>query len=368
MPPIPHPHDKPLLKPLSALGKNASNANGVSFLRRTEYIASDQARNRHDTHVAKEISRNGHNAQDPRKRRKLDDTSKDDPSRIVSQIEAGFRLANGEHGLTGVDAMKPAQEAISSWNYPVHPSKPGLTLLDAYPLLPDPDANTDIGHYRVVKFYSNPSSTTDKYDKRLDCAVLNATDPSLEKQEIYQTQQAAHAADPTQPDPGAPKFDYMLYLVRDEEHADDVIAETKRRIGQTTGQSIPEEDEEAEKNFEYRYVGLYETYQQSGSTTEFFNDTVALALRDSNQVDGRQLQKGAYIYPVDQKTHIRPSRSRNITASEGKVDIINLALRVANEEELAFRQEKRSLFEVQEEVEASEKANTSQAGEDVEAS
>ncbi|KAH0296798.1 Paf1 complex protein, partial [Aureobasidium melanogenum] len=42
-PPSLHPKDRALLKPLSALGKPTAMNNGVSFLRRTEYISSNAA-------------------------------------------------------------------------------------------------------------------------------------------------------------------------------------------------------------------------------------------------------------------------------------------------------------------------------------
>lgn len=280
---------------------------------------------------------------------------KNDPSRIVPDIEAGFRLATNEANVNGFENFKQTQEASAAWKNPVHPANSNLTLLDAYPLLPDPGANTDFGAYRVVKFQSNPVDSNDEYDKRLDYAVLHPADPPPDRIEDYQMRLAAFQADPTRPDPGPPRFDYMLYLQKDRESADAAKAVIEHRTAQSIGLAGEAEDEDEPSAMEWHKDNLYETYQQAGDGQDTFNDTIALTLYDPEQSGGRLQQKGAYFYPIDVRTSIRPSRSRNVGGAEEN-DVINITIRPSTENELALRASSRSVYEPQVEVGASTEA------------
>ncbi|CAD0098484.1 unnamed protein product [Aureobasidium mustum] len=281
-PPPLHPKDRALLKPLSALGKPTAMNSGVSFLRRTEYISSNAAAvQRFESSTSKDLLR----VRNDPKRRKAPPVNRDDPINIIRSLVKGFDVAYPEDAYTGPDSETnirgaPITEADrSAWKKPKHPTKPNLTLLDAYPLLPDMDALPMTGDYQIVKFSTNPVAQSDSYDQRLDTALLRPLGADLA----------------------------LL-----EEHG--------------------------ESCFQFQRIREYETYQQAGDADNAYGDTVALALHDT----GDRLEKGAYFYPVKQRTNLRPKRKTPGPPEEGRVehvDVLHVNVRDSNSDEAAMRSE-----------------------------
>lgn len=291
-------------------------------------------------------------APDPRKRRKLDGNADEDPAKIPHRIERSFTLANPDTAsLTNGD--RPSQNETEAWARPTHPENGSLRVLDAYPVVPDLYALPEHGSFLITKFVSNPSSGMTKYDTRINSAILRPVTPEPEIQEAYEARQAAYEKNKTLPKPGNPWFEYDLYL------ADDVrAAESIRQTFQgavrgdlsTTAEEDGENDEDdddddapvpdQDSRVQYSYVRRYETYQQTLDNKSPYQDTLVLALHDpaGDTTKTTTLQKAAYIYPIGQRTYMRPSRVATGTRGKRrtqapKADVLDVAVREASRKE-----------------------------------
>ena len=318
-PPPPHPHDEPLLKPLSALRRADTSA--VSFLRKTDYIGGGSG----SLQSGASRSTGGQKSQ---LKRKHDDMASDDPGRIAHDIERSFSLANGEAQLNGDGAS--AESTRQSWEDPVHPKNKQLKLLDAYPLLPDLHALPDLGSYTVTKFSANPMSTSHAYDERLDIAILFPRDAQREKLDLHRSRQAERAEKGLYEE--RPPFDYDLFL---PDQKDGLEAIKRNRSHQ---------EPQLSTSFAFPRVRSYETQMQSGNPQDAFDDTVALALYDGEDAssdalgDQRRLPRGAYFYPVGSRNIIRPERGGwGHASAQTTADVLDVTFRASTAEELSGR-------------------------------
>ena len=375
-PPPPHPHDKPLLRPLSTLGKPNSATSGASFLRRTEYITAIQAGLRYESSTSKELVRPRNTV----RKAQRSDANKDDPLFILRATIKGFDLAYPDDAYTGPDSSTAVRGADitpterEAWANPVHPTRPVVTLLDSYPILPDLEGLPDTGSYVVMKFITNPVAASDRYDERLDVGLLRPMDQSIEAQRLLEAQMAEHANDPSRPPP-MPQYDYEFFLPslsslstlshqpQTDEHQNDgakrqdasanpvtqQVRALKRKLDLRTGSSLDESDNDGDENdpdtrqgppkkvIRFDRLRAYESYQQTGDASDAYGDTVIIALHEDGDDDeenngariygstngtlqsnitssklSQPLQKAAYYYPVVQRTFIRPKRTHGI--------------------------------------------------------
>ncbi|KAK3679362.1 hypothetical protein LTR78_000923 [Recurvomyces mirabilis] len=308
-----HPADKALLKPLSALGKANANQGGVSFLRRTEYTSSQNPQ-----HFASNTSKDIMRVRNDAKRRKLGATDKEDPINIIRNIVKGFDIAYPADAYKGDDSTNNIRGAavtdaeMKAWANPKHPTKSDVKLLDSYPVLPDLDALPTNGAYLVVKFQSNPLSS-ESYDRRLDTAMLRPVD-NPQAQAEYNRKLEQWDPSSSRPQP-LPEFDYEYYVANDE----GALRGIKRKFDVNDPDNedpdlYTEDLDEGRRGFTYGRVRTYETYNQHGNGTSFYNDSVALALHDPDMEVGvvpgvtKRLAKAAYYYPIVQRTALRPKR------------------------------------------------------------
>ncbi|KAK3724158.1 hypothetical protein LTR37_001282 [Vermiconidia calcicola] len=328
-----HPTDKQLLKPLSALGKGAGGA--VSFLRRTEYTASQGAQ--HYSAASKDLTR----VRNDPKRRKAN-LPKEDPLNIIRNIVKGFDVAypedayKGEENVSNIRGAAITDADAKAWTNPKHPAKPGVELLDSYPVLPDLEALPTSGCYIVAKFQTNPGAAGDHYDERLDAAILRPKDDNqayaLWEQKTAEWSESSKKAYPI------PEDDYDYFLPAESSY----VRGVKRKLNVND----PENDDDelytddvgdGQRAFKYTRLRLYETYGQQGNPRNFYDESVALALHDPETEIGdvpgtkHRLSKGAYFYPIQQRTALRPKRRVGQTAlsqvvDEDQVDEINLAI------------------------------------------
>lgn len=347
-PPPAHPNDKPLLRPVSMLGKGTQLSN-VSFLRRTEYISNDASQRI-------EPSKSRLKA-DPRKRKRPTEFEKEDPRRMITDILKGFTIAyprdrSIEHPST------ISSEEQRAWDNPRHPDDPSLKLLDAYPLLPDVAALGDTGSYLLTKFSTNPTTNTDTYDTRLDVAFLRPLDLPPEEQERRDAMQKAHETDPSIPPPPPPMYDFEYFLPSDAAVTQAIKAKFDVNNPNKDDEELYDQENKdtGKKYFRYSRVRAYETYRQQGDPSDPYNETVALALYDgeSGAKDERgnkrtRLQKGAYFYPIASRTVIKPKRQQVSQGGEeeqqGRVDVIEVVVREPDEEEAAGREHQKMLLE-----------------------
>lgn len=361
-PPV-HPKDKNLLRPLSELGKPKYAPGGYSFLRRTEYISSEQSRSRIDPGSSK--------ASLPKnilKFRKPTDTTKDEPVNVLRAVVKGFDIANPDDAYNGPDTKDKVKGSVASpaeleaWKYPRHPANAQLKLIDAYPIMPDLDSLTDSLSYMVAKFTANPTQSTDSRDIRLDAGLLQPLDLAPDVEAEWKAKLAAYEADSLHnPNPGGPPYSYSLFLPADEATANNMLM--------NLDVDNPEKDDPAlcirkDKNglgsHRLENIRTYETGRQTGTSAHPFRE-VALALHDPEFEDrtkaagingvhptAGRLKKAAYYYPVVQKTQLKPRRKKNLgqlgsthqiaeADEDDKVDVIDVTIRDPDETESARR-------------------------------
>ena len=336
--PVIHPADKALLKPLSSLGKGAAAGGAVSFLRRTEYTSS-QGGNQ-ITPATRDLNRMRN---DP-KRRKLS-TSKDDPITMIRNIVKGFDIAypkdayKGDENETSIRGTAPTEADIYAWQKPKHPSNADLTLLDSYAVLPDLDALPTAASYVVTKFAANPVASADIYDERLDAAILRPREDKVAFDK-FNSKKADWTEASGKPEP-MPEDDYDYFLP--VEHA--ATRGLKRKLNpDDPDNDDPELYSDEQQFFKYTRIRTYETYQQQADPNHHYDDTIALALHDPETDVGvvpgikKRLAKGAYFYPVLQRTSLRPKRNVNILGQvsqqamdESRIDELNVTVADADD-------------------------------------
>jgi len=375
-PPVPlHAADRALLKPLAAIGKSAALTGGVSFLRRTEYISSSGG-TRFDSSTSRDVVRARN---DPKRTRKAP-VNKEDPINVLRNVIRGFDLAYphdaqaGESDGKDIRGAEISAEDQRAWANPRHPTKPNLKLLDGYPVLPDLEAYPSVGSFIMTKFSTNPLGTSDAHDKRMDVAVLF---PRGQYTERLEERMAAYSADLDLPYP-THEYDYQLYIPDDP----GAVHGIKRKFDFDDEEHDSPDlynhvNEAGNGHFKYTRVRAYETYQQAGDQNDAFADTVALTLHDGDTSGKRQdLKKGAYLYPILQRTSLRPKRKpkmgqSQIEEEDDAADVLEVTARDANESELAARLNVRatrdSTIVVEEEANgaADDDANGDADGEDV---
>ncbi|KAL7270931.1 hypothetical protein RUND412_006345 [Rhizina undulata] len=332
-PPI-DPRDRPLLRPASALGKassrNAGAGSNVSFLRRTEYISSEQARSTFKSTTSDRLISN-------RAKRTLKPED-NDPVRILYAVMKGFDVANpetaGKDSAAGQLTDQASANAERNWKELRHPNKPHVRAVETYPLLPDFEATNDSGGYMVFKFSSNPMAPTKRRDTRVDVGLLKPREKPVDEDGNVDASA------------GQDIFDYYI---PDTEAVGNSI---KRKFAAYAADpSDDEEPVEDDDEFIYNYVRGYETK----SHTQHNPDTVEEAALLLHGGDSKK-PKGAYFYPILTRYVIRPKRknknppgmliNRKEEDYEDEADkapeIMNVKVRSLNGEERRRRGEMKS--------------------------
>lgn len=299
-----HPDDQALLTPLDKIGKTQQKES--SFLRRTEYVSS-QNPHMYQSSTSKDLLR-------PKKEdlaKRAEAAKKDDYLNILRHQMKGFDIANpdtiyrGEDSLSNMRSAPASAEELDAWNNPKHPSDPKLQLVESYPLLPDLDALPSLESYMIIKINSNPINAPG-YDERLDHAILR---PLVTPEALALHKQKTEDWDPASGKPAPlPIFDYDYYLP-DDPAAVDVLVRALN-IKDPDGNDpeyYTEALEDGTKVIKFARKRTYETLNQIGDPNDHFNKQIAIALHDSNGQEGQP--KGAYIYPISQRTAIRPKRN-----------------------------------------------------------
>lgn len=291
-PPV-HPHDKPLLRPIAALGKPKVAEANVSFLRRTEYISSLSTKRFEGSSPRALLAK----ARKPIVRQA--EAAADAPQTIKRKIERSFEIAEQE--------LKDPKRAK-------HPNKKHLKAVEVTPLLPDLDAFPDSGAYVTIKFLTNPMAGTDsKFDARLLSSLFRPIDKTREEEAAYEAAVAAHELDPIGNAKPQNLMNYDFYLGDSS-----AVGKNFRRKFDVDD---PEHDEDALYTdqasgcFQFNRVRAYETAQEIElDHATKYQDEVLLAFNDD---ENYPRQKALYYYPVMQKSTIRPQRTKNIARTAG---------------------------------------------------
>ncbi|KAF6843752.1 RNA polymerase II-associated protein 1-like protein [Colletotrichum musicola] len=300
-PPPVHPHDRPLLRPLSTLGRAKSNAEAsVSFLRRTEYISSVMPRKGAAAATGAFINPK---LKRPEKRRSPE-PDKDSPAAIRRKIEKSFESAERF-------ANNPSRQR--------HPTKPTLQLVQSYPILPDHDAFPDSGAYVTVKLLTNPVASSNKYDRRLLSGMLRPIERSPEENEAYQAALEAHERDPVRIPKPVNLMDYSFFLPATATTAENFRAKFDPENPDHDDDSLyTHKTQTSEACFQFSRLRAYETTKEvelDHSTK--YDEELILAF---NEEPSATKQKAVYYYPVIQRTTIRPQRAKNIARTLSQVE------------------------------------------------
>jgi RNA polymerase II-associated factor 1 len=225
-----------------------------------------------------------------------------------------------------------------------------LKLLDSYPVLPDLEAIPTTGFFIVMKFSTNPLISGATNDERLETAILRPVNDAVAESH-YQQKLAEWNPESTNPEP-IREYDYDYFIPAEESSV--------RGIKRKFDVNDPENDDpelytadlgDGVRAFKYSRVRTYETQNQHGDAQNFYNDSVALALHDPSEVGkenseaAQRLQKGAYIYPIVQRTSLRPKRGNPrvlAAADDQKVDELNVTVTDMDEASRASQQERRA--------------------------
>ena len=345
------PADLPLLMSLDQLRNPAPKNANVSFLRRTQYIASGGSARGMDS---KGLFISGPSRTPKPQKPK---PSRDDPAYVKKYIQKGFDIAYPESKHTGPDTSSriqglPATKAeLDAWAKPVHPDNPKLKPVGFYPVLPDLDGFPDPGGFLQFKFDKAPvPAHNGRRDDRMDVGILVPSAPEQRVCQEHASKTALHKANPSlYPDPGPIPWDYDLFLPQKPN--------TTQQVQRSLNSTNPNRDDAANythegpdqtRHHQYDRLRTYATKSQVLSTEQKYKD-IALVLFDPKEApeDGDSLhrlsKKAAYYYPILGKTRLKPERSQKIAqaglaptlakAKEDQVDQLQVTVRDPNVEE-----------------------------------
>ena len=283
------------MRPLSDLGKPKFTTNAHSFLRRTEYISTDaKARAEASANAAKGIPK----SPTAKVQRRQTDLAKEDPINILRHVIKGFDLAHPDDVYQGQDdsrhlqGAQPTPAETEAWKRPRHPTKPGVKLVESYPLKPDLEAMPDSGTYLTTKFAGNPTTVSSQHDVRMDVGLLNPMEKSSED------------------------YDYEFYLVEEAE----TVKSIKRKFDYVDDYDEGSEMTDGTLPYSYHHHRTYELARQMAAPNHPYKE-VGLALHDPAHdkrsrgrrvATGSSLDKAAYYYPIGMRLNLKAKRNKNL--------------------------------------------------------
>ena len=354
------PADLPLLMTLDQLRNPAPKNSNVSFLRRTQYIASGAGGRNVDTK----------SFMAPRPKVQKPKPSRDDPAHIKKYILKGFDIAYpkskhmGEDTESRIRGLAPTKAEMDAWANPVHPDNSKLKPLGFYPFVPDLGGFTDHGGLFQMKFDKAPvQDDKGKRDDRMDVSLLLPQTPEDRVVQEYNTKVALHKANPAlYPDPGPRPNDFTLYLPEKQGAVNNIKNSMNLAHPDRDDPSLyTHEGPEGQRYHKYDRVRTYATTSQVFNTESRYKDVSVILFDPEQKSEGndnehhRLTQKGAYYSPILTKIRLKPERSRTIaqaglapTAPQNKEDMIHqimLTMRDPNEAEARKRARHRALLD-----------------------
>jgi RNA polymerase II-associated factor 1 len=179
--PVLDPADHALMLTPEQLRNQDSKSTNVSFLRRTQYMSSHNARAndplvRPNPRTVKSVINTA---------TRTEVLARDDKENILRNLQKGFDLAYPEsmqYNGAEIQSQPPTTAEKEAWRTPVHPDNPSLKPISFFPILPDFDTPVDFSGLNYVKFDKPPlPAIQGRRDDRIDVALLSArTITSLE--------------------------------------------------------------------------------------------------------------------------------------------------------------------------------------------
>jgi hypothetical protein len=172
--PVLDPADHALMLTPEQLRNQDSKSTNVSFLRRTQYMSSHNARaNDHLIRPNPRALKSGANHTTH-----TEVLARDDRENIRRNLQKGFDLAYPEsvqYNEADVHSQAPTTAEKEAWQNPVHPDNPSLKPVSFFPILPDWDTAVDFSGLNYVKFDKAPlPAIQGRRDDRIDVALLSA--------------------------------------------------------------------------------------------------------------------------------------------------------------------------------------------------
>lgn len=346
-PPPVDPKDALLLRPLASLGKPATTATSVSFLRRTEYIGTQGGKG--DAAAIRASAAKRQRTDAPVKR---PDVNKDDPMYIKKYITKGFDIAYPDSRHMGPDTdteiagLKQTPAEVDTWRNPVHPTNPALKPVDFYPIIPDLETFTDDGGFIVYQFKKPPTVTADKLDDRVTQGIFIPSPITDEEKAKLQLLKDKHERDPeNNPEPLDPLNDYDFYIPTDKSDLPSLQAKLDFSNPDRDDPALyTKKTDEGIPSFRYDYIRTYETASQAQLlNTQYLH--VAMSLVDpenDRNHSGRLNQKAAYYYPIVQNVRLQPQRQIAFSQTDRpenweKVDTVWVTVEDPDEDEVQAR-------------------------------
>ena len=324
--PVLDPADHALmLTPDQLRNQNSKNVN-VSFLRKTQYMTSQNARAndafiRPNTRTSKPTRRSS--VPEPQ-------ISRDDPINIKRHVQKGFDVANPESASAQSLSAIPSAE-LSAWRTPTHPDNPRLKPVSYYPILPDLDSSTDADGYISLKFDKPPLGALPNHggrDSRIDISLLHGVKDAAQEAAWSKKKRAYDENPELYANPGQQPYQWHFCVPR--RPGVDVVAAVKRKL------NVMDPDRDDDRGYEGLYtpgeprpgadVGFDYVKERSfgAVSTETPNvqfDTLrfmAISLFDSETAgeysrlgdETTAIDKAAYYYPILQKMRIKGDREK----------------------------------------------------------
>lgn len=357
--PVLDPADHALmLTPDQLRNQNSKNVN-VSFLRKTQYMTSQNAR-ANDAFIRPNIR-----TSKPTRRSSINEPqiARDDPVNIKRHVQKGFDIANPDTATPqSLSAVNPAE--LSAWRTPTHPDNPRLKPVSFYPILPDLDSSTDANGYISIKFEKPPLPALPNHggrDARIDVALLHG-EADASQEAAWSKKKRAYDENPElYENPGDQPYIWDFSVPR--RPGADVVAAVKRKF------DIMNPDRDDDSGYEGLYVlgeprpgadiGIDYVKERSfgAVSTERPNlefETLrfmAISLFDSESAgqnsrlanEDTAVDKAAYYYPIIQRMRIRAdrerirSRGRNSDEADQKWNYLKLTVQDPDLEQQAVR-------------------------------
>lgn len=317
--PVLDPADHALMVTPDQLKSQGSKTSNVSFLRKTQYMTSQNARAndpliRTNPRTQKPIGRSASLVEAQ--------LAKDDKENIKRHIQKSFDLAYPESAQSEANPAPSTAAERDAWQNPVHPDNPRLKPASYFNVLPDFDAFTDQGGYISIKFDKPPlPSRKGRRDDRADVALLRAF-PDERSSAVWQAKKEAFEENPDKYEDPGPEPVVWAYEVPAFEGGTD-------RVRRILNDADPEKDnlvlweglydpndaeegqEEAQPFITYNKVRSYpNSIQQDVNSSRFL--ALTLFNPDTAPPNSRLKSRGeaAYIYPIFQRMKVRADRGK----------------------------------------------------------
>lgn len=295
-----HPKDRELLRD-AGISNLSKSEPGVSFLRRTEYIAEKQA-------VPTTIS-NG-NITNQSKNKNLDLI---DPESQLKAVEATFD--NAQDSLTNFKLLK-------------HPKKKNLTAVNAWPLLPDTSMMDT--KYLNIKFLGSASINRELMQMKNQGKYDETLQTNLWKSAIFK---------PITSEDG----EWLsLFQLKDKSKAQELVNKLNS-VEKEQPVNLLDEDEETE-SYTFKHIKNYDMkFNRYAKQNE---ELVIKFVPEENS----KIRKVAHYYPINGRIDLkkfRPSTNTEIQRflKESTIDQINFKLREPTTNELKKMDTIRSEFD-----------------------